>query len=809
MIQRALRVLALFVVVLAAVPALASAAGSVTKLRASSATVSIPAAAARSCAAHQVGGARGVSLRSYVAKADGAVTMHLRGGERSNWDLALFDTASGRRLDASQAWGANEVVQAVVRKGQALMIQACRESGSASRMKLTIDGVAAALAQPGAAAARESLVSIPISGPMDFARLESLGLNLDEVPNNGKAIAVIEGPQDAAKITDAGFTYSTLMPNLARAERGYRARENANAKQAAASELPSGRTGYRQYTDIQADLKKIVADHPALAKPVTLPKKTFQGRDITGIEVTDNVGAADDGKPIFFLMGAHHAREWPSAEIPVEMGLYLTSQFGSDARVTALLKKVRIVIVPVINVDGYLASRGAVDPADNSGDPQSLISLGESVAPPGGSLAYRRKNCDGASPSPATPCELQYGVDPNRNYGQNWGGPGAGTDPNDQDYRGSDQWSEPETQAVHEFSQSHDVTTLVTMHNFASLVLRPPGVHDAGLAPDEDALKVLGDRMADDTGYTSEFSYQLYDTSGTTEDWNYAAAGTYGYTIEMGPSADKGGNFHIAYDRAVVNQWTGKETEKGQGKGLRDALLAAGEAAADQSEFSTLQGTAPPDSVLRLHKDFKTFTAKDICTVEDTGVDCTAAGATTPQHSQDDHLDYTTVVPPSGKFKWIVTPSTRPFELKAGKVEQWTFTCENPVTKKVEETRSITVDRGQTLSLDLPCGAKPGVVNSQSCVDKRKLTLVAHKPTKGRLVRIVVFVNGKRAKTVKGSKARSGRVRLSKLKALRGRYRVTVIAYGSRDYRRVTTRVYKGCKKGKPTTRSTHRGGQK
>ena len=56
-----------------------------------------------------------MSLRSFVARADGALTMHLRGGERDNWDLALFDTASGRRLDASQAWGANEVVQAVDR----------------------------------------------------------------------------------------------------------------------------------------------------------------------------------------------------------------------------------------------------------------------------------------------------------------------------------------------------------------------------------------------------------------------------------------------------------------------------------------------------------------------------------------------------------------------------------------------------------------------------------------------------------------------------------------------------------------------
>ena len=180
---------------------------------------------------------------------------------------------------------------------------------------------------------------------------------------------------------------------------------------------------------------------------------------------------------------------------------------------------------------------------------------------------------------------------------------------------------------------------------------------------------------------------------------------------------------------------------------------------------------------------------------------------TSPVISVPDHLDYTTVVPPSGRFSWIVTPSTRPFELKAGKTEQWTLTCENPVTKKVEDTRQITVDRGQTLQLDLPCGAQPGVVTptTRACVDKRKLNLQAHRPSNRRLTRIVVFVNGKRAATLTGKRARSGRIALTNLKPLRGRYRVTVIVY-ARGYTRVSTRVYRGCKKGRPTSHTTTRG---
>jgi hypothetical protein len=790
---------------LVALPASSAHAAGITQLPTSTAKLTIPSAAAGSCLAHRSAGTRGTSLRSYTARADGAVRIRLAGGPRDDWDLTLFDTASGRRLTASQAWGANEVVSATVRKGQALMIQACRLSGRSATLPLQIGGVKAPLAAVGAARPNESLVSIQIAGPEDFTKLEATGLNLNEVPNGDKALAVVAGPQDEAKIRQAGFTYETLIPDLAKQERRYRARDEAAAAKAEPSALPSGRNEYRQYTDIQAGLKKIVADHPNLAKPVTLPKKTFQGRDITGIEVTENVNAIDDGKPIFFLMGNHHAREWPSAEIPLEFGIYLTNGFGSDERITNLLKRVRVVIVPVINVDGYLASRAAVDPADNSGDPQGLISTAEIAGPPGGNLAYRRKNCHGESDDPSTPCELQYGIDLNRNYGQFWGGPGAGTDPNSQTYRGTDQWSEPETQAVHEYSQKHDVTSLVTMHNYASLVLRPPGLHTQGLAPDEPALKELGDKMGDASGYISQFGYQLYDTTGTTEDWNYAAAGTFGYTIEMGPSADKGGNFHIEFARAVVNQWTGSETEKGKGKGLREALLLAGEAGGNPGEFSKLTGTAPPDTVLRLHKDFDTPTSDPICAFETTAVDC--PGGFEPGHKSKDFLDYTTRVPGNGKFSWLVTPSTRPFELKAGKSEQWTLTCENPVSGQVLGRRKITVDRGQELRLNL-CGTKaaaPPKPTGRSCVDKRKFALQAHTPRGGRILRIVVFVNDQRVSTLKGKKARRGRIILNRLKPLRGRYKVTVVVYGTKGYRRISTRVYKGCKKGRPHTR-THRG---
>src|SRR4051812_10458333 len=126
---------------LLAMPAAAQASAGVTQLGTSTSMVTIGAAANRSCLSHHSAGAQGVDVRSFTARADGAVRIRLAGGSRDDWDLAVFRTASGRRVDASQAWGANEVVDALVRKGDSLAIQTCRLRGVSARLPLKITEV--------------------------------------------------------------------------------------------------------------------------------------------------------------------------------------------------------------------------------------------------------------------------------------------------------------------------------------------------------------------------------------------------------------------------------------------------------------------------------------------------------------------------------------------------------------------------------------------------------------------------------------------------------------------------------------------
>ena len=51
----------------------------------------------------------------------------LTGDSKNDWDLALFDVRSGRRLDASLAWGANELTQSWVKRGQELNIESIQQ----------------------------------------------------------------------------------------------------------------------------------------------------------------------------------------------------------------------------------------------------------------------------------------------------------------------------------------------------------------------------------------------------------------------------------------------------------------------------------------------------------------------------------------------------------------------------------------------------------------------------------------------------------------------------------------------------------
>ena len=124
-------------------------------------------------------------------------------------------------------------------------------------------------------------------------------------------------------------------------------------------------------------------------KLFALSQRSLEGREILGVEITDNVASDSDGKPVFLLMGLHHAREWPSGEHAIEFAYDLVKNYGSNGRITDLLKKTRVIVVPVVNVDGFEQSRKWGDLVDV----REVDNGGHRHDPREPGNAYKRKNC--------------------------------------------------------------------------------------------------------------------------------------------------------------------------------------------------------------------------------------------------------------------------------------------------------------------------------------------------------------------------------------------------------------------------------
>jgi hypothetical protein len=618
--------------------------------------LSIPATTERTCAAGPASGA-GIVQRTVTATADGLVHARLAGQGRGDWDLAVFG-ASNRLVSGSASFGMRELAEAVVAKGEQLTVQACRRSGPAGGVRLTVDFLPLEI-PTNPEKVQLARVSLPNDGARDA--LEASGVDQTEHARPGIQDVLLYGAADAAKLRRAGLKFEVLVPDVVKADRAALSQGRAQARRAPGdgSTVPSGRSDYRRLNDYSADMKKLVAENPDLVKPLTLPFPTLEGRPVEGIEITQDVSARD-GKPIFLQMGVHHAREWPSGEHAIEWAFELVKGWrAKDKRVRSLLNASRVIVVPIVNPDGFNLSREEMK--DVPVGPIGLVA--EAYANTG--FAYKRRNCriqDFATPAPGqcgTQSNRTKGVDPNRNYGGFWGGPGASANPTNDTYRGPAPFSEPETRNVRALVSTRQITTLITNHTYSDLVLRPPGLRAQGDPPDEPVYKKLGDAMAAENGYSSEKSWELYDTTGTTEDWSYYATGGLGFTFEIGKAADgptgletlAGVGFHPPYPVGVTNEYFGKYPNGG---GNRAAYFKALESTADSKMHSVITGEAPPGSTIRLAKSFDTKTSPVIQT----------SGPPKPAFTFRDELDTTMRVPSSGFFELHANPSTRPVTVK-------------------------------------------------------------------------------------------------------------------------------------------------
>ncbi|XP_063585663.1 carboxypeptidase B-like [Penaeus indicus] len=208
-------------------------------------------------------------------------------------------------------------------------------------------------------------------------------------------------------------------------------------------------------------------------------------------------------KPYIFIEAGIHAREWIAPAVATFMAQELAT-LGKR-----FLKHATVILAPMANPDGYEYSHTAD--------------------------RYWRKNRR-TTAKPSCP-----GVDLNRNWRLGWGDPeGSSGDPCSAEYRGTEIFSEPETQALRDLALvwMEKITLFVSLHCSGRVILHPWGFIGTP-SPKQKQLARIAKVMTkylrrnNETFEFGQASHVMYLASGTSSDYMHGSGVKYSYTLEL------------------------------------------------------------------------------------------------------------------------------------------------------------------------------------------------------------------------------------------------------------------------------------
>ncbi|MFH2056644.1 MAG: M14 family zinc carboxypeptidase [bacterium] len=345
-------------------------------------------------------------------------------------------------------------------------------------------------------------VRVKIEKKSDYLTLQTL--HLDQT-YRGKDFIDIMQPVSKLKVLDeAGLSYEVVHEDVTAF---YRSRLDSDAAKAGSM------GGYRTLAEIELFMDSISTEYPSIVTPKWSIGQTVEGRSIWVFKVSDNPLIDEDETEMWYY-SATHSREVITPEVLAYFLRYLTNNYGSDPEVTYLVDNREMFFSLSMNPDGYYRN--------------------QVTDPNGGGMwrKNRRNNGDGT-----------YGVDLNRNYAYQWGYDDEGSSPytDDETYRGTAAFSEPETQAYRDFVNSRNFKVIVDYHSYSNLILWPWG-YDYFYTPDQDIFEQIGDSASAWNGYEPTPVFGLYLTNGVSVDWHYGATlmheKIYAISEEVGGSSD-------------------------------------------------------------------------------------------------------------------------------------------------------------------------------------------------------------------------------------------------------------------------------
>lgn len=378
---------------------------------------------------------------------------------------------------------------------------------------------------------------------------------------------------------------------------------------------------YYRYEELTQLLMAFDAEYSGLIQLQSLGK-SYEGRDIWMITVTNEATGPASEKPALWVDGNIHATEVSPSTACLYLLNKLTSQYMIDPEITRCLDTRAFYICPRINPDGAewaLADKPKVIRSSTRPYPYDEEPLGglmqEDIDGDGRMLHMRIPDPNGHWKPHADEPRLLVRRDPtetggtyyrvlpegtindydgvtiqtqlkkerldlNRNFPLEWRQeneqPGAGPYPT----------SEPEIRAIVDFIAKHtNITGAVSFHTHSGVILRPYGTHPDDQLPAEDlwAYQKIGQKGTDLTGYPSvsvyhDFRYHPKEViTGVFDDWVYEHFGAFAWTVEIWSPQRQAGiknhkfidwfREHPIEDDLMLLKWSDTELE---GKGYID-----------------------------------------------------------------------------------------------------------------------------------------------------------------------------------------------------------------------------------------------
>jgi hypothetical protein len=224
--------------------------------------------------------------------------------------------------------------------------------------------------------------------------------------------------------------------------------------------------GFRSYAGLHARHQQLLLEAPGFSGEVV--GQTLRGRDIWLYRYGDPVAPDLEGRarPAILINGGIHAREWQSPEVVT--GLMELLAAGGDDRhwLSYLRENTNILMLPVLNIDGFLQTQRYPRSNFLDSDPQYPQS-----APRDGRM--RRKNLRNADEDLFSIGDHLFGVDLNRNSAPFWPGPPVNLSPTGLTHAGAFPASEPEIQALQAAAVAAPGERLrffADMHSFARVL---------------------------------------------------------------------------------------------------------------------------------------------------------------------------------------------------------------------------------------------------------------------------------------------------------------------------------------------------